>query len=107
MDQEEYINALKPIEASELTGANSDLEAPFVLAKLFLSLLMALAYTLLTRCDLCVYVIHLQRYAQKPKISHIRMLNVLVKWAKKHSLRLIYRRMVCVRTYGLRLQQGA
>ena len=59
---------------------------------------MAVAYCLLTRLDLCVFVTYLQRHAQAPTNKHLRHLNTIVRWAKKHPLRLIYRVMKCVRT---------
>ena len=63
-DQEEYLKGLKPISTSELTGAASDAPASPMLSSLFLSLLMALAFTLMTRGDLAIFIIALQRHAQ-------------------------------------------
>ena len=95
MDQEEYIDALKTIDDPSLVGLKTDSPVNSTVMSLFLSLLMALAYTLLTRPDLCVYVTALQRVAQKPLCQHVRKLNVLVRWAKKHPIRIVYRVMVC------------
>ena len=66
LDQHDYILALKPIGGTELTGRSNDYPASPELAKLYLSLLMALAYTLITRVDLHVYVVALQRHASNP-----------------------------------------
>ena len=93
MDQQEYLEALKPITGPDLTGAKAEDLAPPALAKLFLSLLMALAYTLQTRPDLAIYVIALQRHAQQPKILHVRRLNAVVRWAQRHPQKLTYRHM--------------
>ena len=60
---------------------------------MFLSLLMALAYTLQTRVDLCVYVNALQRHAQTPTCLHVRRLNAVVRWAQRNPLALHYKRM--------------
>ena len=125
LDQIEYVNALKPIVTEELmttkakalgqtsaeadrrqvmaiekgsaaTDAQSRETSPRV-AKLFLSLLMALAYALQTRPDLAIYVNALQRYAQNPRIVHVKRLNALVRWAQKHPIKLTYRRIKCQR----------
>ena len=96
MNQIEYISALKPITNSALTGANADDPAPEPLVRLYLSPLMALAFSLLTRFDFGVYVIALQRHAQTPSILRIRRLNALVRWSQKHPLKLIYQRTHCL-----------
>ena len=74
------------------------MKAPPGLAKLFLSLLMALAFTLLTRVGLAVYVNALQRHAQDPQMIHIRRLNAIVRYAQRNPLKLVYFRMLCDRT---------
>ena len=104
LDQIEYVNALKQIVTEELmtsrakalgntTSAEADkrqLEAsekgtketdeqprlaPPKLPKLILSLLMALAYALQTRPHLSIFVNALQRYAQTPRLVHVKRLN--------------------------------
>ena len=113
MDQIEYVNALKPIVTEEVTTSRakalgttsaeadklqlasiekgtkeadeqSRLASP-KLAKLFLSLLMSLAYALQTRPDLAIFVNALQRYAQTPRLVHVKRLNAVVMWADKTS----------------------
>ena len=59
---------------------------------------MAVAFTLITRVDVAVFVVALQRQAKQPTYDHIRKLNTLVKWIKKNPGRLVYRRMKCQRT---------
>ena len=93
VDQTEYLRSLKPIVSSELTGRPGESNAPEAVAKMFLSLLMALAYTLQTRVDLCVYVNALQRHAQTPTCLHVRRLNAIVRWAQRHPLTLRYSNM--------------
>ena len=93
IDQTEYLKALKPIIDPQITGLAADTLAPEQIAKQFLSLLMAVAYTLQTRVDLCVYVNALQRHAQTPTILHVRRLNAIVRWAQRNPLSLMYRRM--------------
>ena len=95
MDQMEYIAALKTIENKEMVGKANDQPADAYNAQLFLSLLMALAFCLLTRNDLGAYVVAMQRVAQSPKYLHIRRLNTLVRWAQKNPLKLVYWFMTC------------
>ena len=54
---------------------------------------MALAFSLQTRPDLCVYLVNLQRYAQKPKGIHIRRLNAITRYAQSHQPPLTYTKM--------------
>eukprot|EP00974_Lingulodinium_polyedra_P106833 10342533-Lingulodinium_polyedra.AAC.1 len=44
----------------------------------FISLLGALAYTLLTRIDIAVFVVAMQRVAQAPLNMHVKRLNVVL-----------------------------
>ena len=98
LDQIEYISALKPVGSSQMTGQSNDALATAEVARLYLSLLMALAFTLLTRMDLHVYVVALQRHAQTPTCGHVRKLNTLVRWAQLNPLTLSYRPMKCSKT---------
>ena len=86
MDQINYVKAIKPIEGAHITGKPDDELAPPITAHEFLSVLMSLAYALLTRSDIEVYMIVLQKFLQKPKSIHIRRLNTLVIWAQKHPI---------------------
>ena len=61
MDQIEYIAALKPIEHPSTKGASLDAVVPYDLFEQFRSSRGAVAYTLLTRADVSVYVVYLQR----------------------------------------------
>ena len=68
MDQHEYLKALKPIDNAEMLGKPDKAEADPATAKRFLSLVMALAYGLMTRDDIKVFVVALQRWLQKPYV---------------------------------------
>ena len=82
--------ALKPISHPNLLATKNTDPASQMLASLFLSLLMALAFAMQTRADLCVYVVALQRFAQKPTGIHIRRLNAVVRYAQKNPVKLVY-----------------
>ena len=96
-DQDEYLKALQPIVHQDLVGAPADSDAPPSLQALYMSLLGAMAYALLTQFHLAVYVVSLQRQTQKPKIIHIRRLNAVVRAAQRRPARVLYRAMVCLK----------
>ena len=79
VDQHEYSKALKPIDNAEMLGTPDKAAADPVTAKKFLSLVMALAYGLMTRDDIKVFVIASQRWLQKPTYLLVRRLNAIVK----------------------------
>jgi len=89
MDQHECVKALKPIVSSELTGRSNQSECTPYLSKLFLSLLMATAFALLTRIDVAAYLNGLQRFAQKPLVVHVRRLNAVVRFMQTHLIALV------------------
>jgi len=84
---------LQPIIRQDLRNLPGSADAPPDVAKQYISLLMALAYTLQTRLDLAVYVNALQRHALKPCMIHVRRLNAVVRWAQRNPVSLVYDRM--------------
>ena len=94
-DQIEYLNNLRPIANSEVTGKPDDESADEANAKLFISIVMALAFALLTRADIAVYVMSAQRHLQTPTYGHIRKINTVVRWAQKHPKKVLFRWMAC------------
>ena len=56
--------------------------------QLFMSLVGALAWLILTMPSICVYVAFLQRQAKAPTIGHSRMTNRLLAWVVKNLERL-------------------
>jgi hypothetical protein len=95
LDQVEFIAAIKPIQSVEISGAPADQPLSDLLQSQFFSLLMTLAYALMTRVDLCAYVAALQKAATKATILHVRRLNALVRWAQRNPKSLCYRRLPC------------
>ena len=70
LDQEEYIAALKPIIHSDVRDKTSEALACQPVQDLFMSLLGAVAYALLTRTDAAVFVAALQRVTGKCLYIH-------------------------------------
>ena len=80
LDQTDYCKALKTITHPTVKAANKDNIVPSDLFEQFMSLRGAVAYTLLTRTDICAYVVFLQRQLETTTTyRHIAMLNILVK----------------------------
>ena len=97
LDQIEYVDALRPIVNSDLTGKPDDEAADPVNAKLYISIVMAMAFALLTRADVAVYIMAAQRHLQTPTYGHIRKINTIVRWAQKHPKHVLFRWMSCAR----------
>lgn len=95
MDQDQYVQALLPIVHKDMVGKKAEEPVKEQVAVLFLSLQMALAYALMTRVDLCIYVFALHRRTQAPLAGEVRRLNAIVRWAQKHPLCFTYLPMKC------------
>lgn len=90
LDQIKFIAAIKTMQVPE-SLSKSDQPLPENLQRQFLSLLMTVAYALLTRIEAAVYVTALQRECQQPKPIHVRRLNLLLKWLQQNPRGLRYR----------------
>ena len=60
---------------------------------LFMSLLGGIAWMVLTRIDICVFVNRLQRHAKSPRLVDVRDCNKLLRWVQRQSSVTLYRRM--------------
>ena len=84
LDQIDYCNALKTIAHPTVKSSQKEAIVPLDLYEQFRSLRGAVAYTLLTRADISVYVVFLQRQTETTtNYHHIRMLNILVNRLQK------------------------
>ena len=92
LDQIKFISAIKEMQVPEALS-KTDQPLPEHLQRQFLSLLMTVAYALLARIDVAVYVTALQRECQKPKPIHVRRLNLLLRWMQKNPRGVRYRKM--------------
>ena len=86
LDQNDYVKGIKLVEHKDMVGANpEDMCSPEVHAQ-YWSVLGAIAFALLTRMDIAVFVGALQRHSSKPKYIHAKKLNAVVKWAKANPM---------------------
>ena len=90
LDQTKFIAAIKEMEVPK--QPSEDLLSEF-LRRQFLSLLMTVAYAMLTRIDAAVYVTALQRECHKAKVIHVKRLNLIVRWLQKNPRGLRYAKM--------------
>ena len=103
LDQIEYIDALKPIDPVVFRGKSPETPLDAGAETLFRSLLGAVAFACLTRVDIAVFVVALQRMASKATILHIKRLNVVVRYMKRYPMCLVYERLdpeVCLLGQG-------
>ena len=89
LSQQKFISAIRPMPIPSTTAEDGLLHEEE--RRHFLSLLMTIAYGLLTRPDLAVYLTALQRESHKAKLVHVRRLNLLVKWAQQNPRSLVYK----------------
>ena len=72
----------------------------------FLSVLMSLAYALLTRFDIGVHMIALQKILHKPQYVHVRNLKAVVRWSQTHQKKLSYLHMTCDKRLEIHADTG-
>ena len=91
LDQMSFIAAIK-----EMTVTPAVMKEEFLaedVRRQFLSLLMTVAYALLTRIDVAVYVTALQRISHVAQPIHVKRLNHLVRWMKQNPRKLVYQKL--------------
>ena len=72
MDQVEYIKGIKTMDAHHMSRQNPNSEVTDLVQGEFWSILGALAFSLLTRTDIAVFVCALQRHTSRPKYIHCK-----------------------------------
>ena len=90
LDQIKFLSACKPISTPEALTGSPEALLPEAARRHFLSLLMTIAYSLLTRPDIAVFVTALQRESHQARVVHVKRLNLLLKWAQANPRKLTY-----------------
>ena len=93
LNQQKYAMQLKPIISPELQSGFPESAASEQLVAQFISLLGAVAYLLLTRVDVAVYVAALQRVSKQPLVIHVKRLNAVTRWVQRNPKSLVYRKL--------------
>ena len=83
--------SLRPIRTDSLKLQDEDVEVDADIQQQYWSLLGGVAWVVLVRGDIIVYVGCLQRAAKKPLVKHVLMLNRVVKWLKRRGCTLVFR----------------
>eukprot|EP00439_Symbiodinium_sp_Y106_P057262 s2270_g8.t1 len=90
LDQIKFLSACKPIAQQAAFAGGPTATLPEDARRHFLSLLMTIAYALLTRPDVAVFVSALQRESHKAQVIHVRRLNQLLDWLQKNPRKITY-----------------
>ena len=106
MDQNQFVKGIKEIEGPFITGKPDHEACEPKAAKAFLSVIMSLAYALLTRSDISIYLIAMHKHLQKPQYVHVRKLNGVLRWARKNPKALTYKHMSCMKTLEVHSDTG-
>ena len=85
-----YAATLKPISKELFNQMPDEQLVNEHLAGLYLSVLGGVAWMILTRADLAVYVQALQRRASTPRVTDCKKLNLVVRYAKRHKVGIWY-----------------
>ena len=87
MDQIKFLSACKPMVVQRRPPSEP---LPEDIRRHFLSLLMTIAYSLLTRPDLAVFVTALQRESHKALYLHVERINMLLRWAQANPRKITF-----------------
>ena len=71
-------------DSPDITGKPAESLCCAELHALYWSVLGAIAFAILTRPDIAVFVTALQRHQQAPKVIHVKRLNAVVRWAQRN-----------------------
>ena len=84
LDQDDYIKGIKLCTHTDLTGKKPEELACTELHQQYWSVTGAIAYAILTRPDIAVFVAALQRVSHAPTVIHCKRLNSVVRWAQRN-----------------------
>jgi len=90
--RDHYILELSTIPTID-THIDADDDPTEHMASAFASLLGGLAWLLVTRADIAPYAGYMQRLTGKPKFRHIRMIYKVLKYCKRVSAPITYKRL--------------
>ena len=90
MSQSHYVKQLRLIDVSGLALDKEETLLGPVHLPMFMSLLGAVAWLVLTRVDIPVYVQALQRATHKATIGHCLKLNKIVRWLRRKECNLTF-----------------
>ena len=92
--QHAYVDSTSPTKAELYSGKDGEALCDGLCHDVYISILGAVAWIVLTRAELAVYVQALQRRAHAPRVIDCKMLNLVIRHMKKHQCGL---KSVCLR----------
>ena len=90
LDQVKFLAACKPIAQPKALAGGAEALLPEDARRHFLSLLMTIAYALLTRPDVAVFISALQRESHRAQVIHVRRLNKVLEWLQANPRKITY-----------------
>ena len=99
--QNTYVSQLQQIDIADIKGEDDETTVSDRFHSQYMSLLGGIAWMVLTRVDLAVFVQALQRRAHAPRVCDLKRLNTVVRYAKRRPLSIFYAKMPSKTVYHL------
>ena len=93
LDQIKFLSACKPISHPEALSGSPTSTLSEASRRHFLSLLMTVAYGVMTRPDAAVFITALQRESHQAQVIHVKRLNAVLKWIQHNPRQMCYPKM--------------
>jgi hypothetical protein len=93
LDQIDYIKGVKVCEHPDIQAKQPEEKAGPELHAQYWSVLGAIAYAVLSRPDIAVFIAALQRQSHAPQVIHIKRLNAVVRWAQRNPKSISYNQL--------------
>ena len=93
LHQHHYVEQLHPLSLDDIKDFTPDQAAPEHLVSPYISLVCAMAWTLVTSPTVCVYVSALQRYLAKPCAKHLQDANRVLRYLKVRKPQLVFQKL--------------
>ena len=111
--QQHYVGQIKAIPVGRQAFEHDAKAADNDMKQLYMSLVGALAWLVLTMPAICIYVAALQRSTQAPTLKHVKDANRLLEWIRKNLKQLGVRfkrlaeplRLVCLSDSAFKAQE--
>ena len=81
--QQHYVSQIKPIGTAPLAKLNPSDEVPEHVVGLYMFLVGALAWLVITRADIAIHIAALQRKLSKPKKEDVKKANLVLGYARR------------------------
>ena len=86
--QQHYVPQINEIPCDMKAVVPDEHPADDDMRQLYMSLVGAMAWLIMTMPAICIYVAFLQRQTQSPTLGHVRRANRVLRWIKRNKGRL-------------------